>query len=160
MDTESSKPRNPFGVQDAPDPDGADVIAFAAQTELTGAVDDPNGRAWGSSLGDEQRDSIEGEWSSRWNGGVDGTIAGDSTESWKMGKARVNSLGGRVYILFDWNGGSRRALIDARRYEPNRLMGRYINLSDPTITRQWVGLVVDNRRIDGRWTNGRLDFRR
>jgi hypothetical protein len=24
----------------------------------------------------------------------------------------------------------------------------------------WVGLVVSDRRIDGKWTQGRLDFRR
>ena len=160
MDTESSKPRNPFGVQDAPDPDGADVIDFAARTELTGAVDDPNGQAWGSLLGTEPPNSIQGSWSSRWNGGVDGTIAGDTEETWKVGNARVHSAGGRVYILFDWDCGARRALIDARLSEFDRLVGRYINLSDPSVTRPWTGLVVNDRRIDGRWTNGRLDFRR
>jgi hypothetical protein len=39
-------------------------------------------------------------------------------------------------------------------------VGRYINLGNPAITQPWVGLIVDNRRIDGRWPNGRLDFRR
>jgi hypothetical protein len=59
-----------------------------------------------------------------------------------------------------WNSGAGRALIDARRSGSNQLLGRYINLSDPTITRPWVGRIVDNQRIDGCWTNGRLDFRR
>jgi len=26
--------------------------------------------------------------------------------------------------------------------------------------RPWIGLIVSNERIDGRWTGGRLDFRR
>ena len=38
--------------------------------------------------------------------------------------------------------------------------GKYINLTDPKVTRPWIGLIVSNRRIDGRWTGGRLDFRR
>jgi hypothetical protein len=91
---------------------------------------------------------------------VDPTIAGDTVESWKMGNARVHSIGERVYLLFDWDDGARQALIDARRSGPNRLLGRYINLSVPTITQPWTGLIIDHGRIDGRWTNGRLDFRR
>jgi hypothetical protein len=41
-----------------------------------------------------------------------------------------------------------------------RMVGRYLNLGKPEITRPWVGLVVDESRIDGYWTQGRLDFRR
>ena len=44
--------------------------------------------------------------------------------------------------------------------EGARLVGKYINLTDPKITRPWIGLIVSNQRIDGRWTGGRLDFRR
>jgi hypothetical protein len=159
MNTPSTPTRNPFGVQDAPEPDGADVTDFAARVDLTGAADDPNARAW-CGAGGAEAPSIAGNWSSRWNGGVDGTIAGDTADRWKPGKAEVKLVGDRVYVSFDWGNGARRALIDARRRGSNRLVGRYINLSDPTITRPWVGLIVDNRRIDGRWTNGRLDFRR
>ena len=35
-----------------------------------------------------------------------------------------------------------------------------MNLGNTSIVRTWVGLVVDPRRIDGYWTEGRLDFRR
>ena len=160
MKAESSEARNPFGVRDAPDPDGVDVTDFAARAELSGGADDPNARAWCGPCGDGQRDSLEGGWSSRWNGAVDPTIAGDTKESWKMGNARVHSIGERVYLLFDWANGARQALIDARRSGHNRLLGRYINLSVPTITQPWTGLIIDHGRIDGRWTNGRLDFRR
>jgi hypothetical protein len=67
--------------------------------------------------------------------------------------------GDRIYLLFDWEGGARRGLIDARR-EGTRLVGKYINLTDPKVTRPWIGLIVNNLRIDGRWTGRRLDFRR
>jgi hypothetical protein len=158
---DSPDPRNPFGVEDAPDPNGPDVDAFAAEVHLIGSPDDPNARPWHSSSGSQQQqDSIEGDWSSRWNGSADPSIAGDAKETWKQGKAEVQVVGERVYMLFDWDNGNRQALIDARRAGPDKLVGRYINLSDPTITRPWVGLIVDNRRIDGRWTNGRLDFQR
>jgi hypothetical protein len=54
---------------------------------------------------------------------------------------------------------ARRGLIDARR-DGARLVGKYINLTDPKIMRPWIGLIVSDLRIDGRWTGGRLDFRR
>ena len=55
---------------------------------------------------------------------------------------------------------ARRGLLDARLVSAETLVGRYVNLSDPTITQPWVGLIVDNGRIDGRFPLGRLDFRR
>jgi hypothetical protein len=151
--------RNPFGVQDAPDPDGPDVDAFADSVELRGGADDPNAQAWGSRA-DEVPDSIAGAWSSRWNGGADPTLPGDTAQAWKEGKATLEVAGGRFYLMFDWAGGVRHALLDVRYIAPDTLVGRYINLSSPEITRPWIGLIVDNWRIDGRWTNGRLDFRR
>jgi hypothetical protein len=69
-------------------------------------------------------------------------------------------VGERVYLLFDWDHGARRGLIDARREDAKRLVGKYINLTNPAITRPWIGLIVSNERIDGRWLGGRLDFRR
>jgi len=158
-DESSPASRNPFGVQDAPDPNGSGVDDFAAQVHLSGSAEDPNARAWRSSPGDEQ-DSMEGAWSSRWNGGADPAIAGDTEEAWKQGRGELRVVGDRVYLLFDWGGGARQALIDARRDGPNTLMGRYVNLSDPAITQPWAGLIVDNRRIDGHWPHGRLDFQR
>jgi len=77
----------------------------------------------------------------------------------RAGKPEVRLSGERVYLMFTWDHGARRGLIDARR-EGARLTGKYINLTDPKITRPWAGLIVSNQRIDGRWTGGRLDFRR
>lgn len=161
MNRQASTRRNPFGVADVPDPNGTDVEGFAAKVDLSGSANDPNAQAWPAALGVATApDSIEGSWRSRWNGGADPTIAGDSCEAWKDGRAEVKMEGDRVYILFDWNDGARRGLLDARHDGPNRLKGRYINLSDPSITRPWAGRIIDKRRIDGRWTSGRLDFRR
>jgi hypothetical protein len=152
--------RNPFGVMDVPDPNDQEVEAFAAGAKLEGSVDDENAGAW-RTVGDADRcDVIEGAWFSRWNGGADPTIPGDAKEKWKQGRAEARMARERLYLLFDWDGGARRGLIDARRDGANRLVGKYINLTDPTITRPWIGLIVSNRRIDGRWSGGRLDFRR
>lgn len=159
MNTNTSPSRNPFGVEDAPEPEGADIEAFAENIELHGGPDDPNAPAWGTPVNDASS-SIVGAWSSRWNGGADPTIPGDSEAAWKQGKATVRVAGSRFYLLFDWDGGARQALLDVRYVDPDMLVGRYINLSNPAITQPWVGLIVDNRRIDGRWPNGRLDFRR
>ena len=73
--------------------------------------------------------------------------------------AKSGSWHDRVYFYFEWDEGARKGLIDAQR-EGTRLVGKYINLTSPAITRPWVGLIVDNRRIDGRFPEGRLDFRR
>lgn len=143
--------RNPFGVADVPDPDGDDVRAFAATVQLDGGADDPNASAWSGAAG---------AWSSRWNGGADPAIPGDMPALWKAGRAEVIARDDRIFILFDWNDGARRGLLEARRDGGALWLGRYLNLSDPTIARPWVGLMVGDARIDGRWTNGRLDFRR
>ena len=151
--------RNPFDVMDVPDPNDQEVLEFAAGARLTGRSDDENARAWAPASGRDEHGAIEGDWSSRWNGGADPTIPGDTANKWKQGPAEVRAAGDRLYLLFDWNNGARRGLIDAHR-EGTSLVGKYINLTDPTITRPWIGLIVSNQRIDGRWTGGRLDFRR
>jgi hypothetical protein len=151
--------RNPFGVMDVPDPNDLAVQEFAASATLAGGSDDENANAWPSSGSHDQYGAIEGYWSSRWNGGADPTIPGDAQNKWKQGQAEVKTTGDRLYLLFDWNNGARRGLIDAHR-DGAKLIGKYINLTDPKIVRPWVGLIVSHQRIDGRWTGGRLDFRR
>jgi hypothetical protein len=152
--------RNPFGVMDVPDPNDAEVAQFAGSTTLQGSTDDVNAETWGMADGLEQPDSIEGNWSSRWNGGADPTIPGDAADKWKQGRGEARTAEDRVYLYFEWDSGARKGLIDARREGERRLVGKYINLTSPAITRPWTGLIVDNRRIDGRFPEGRLDFRR
>jgi hypothetical protein len=152
--------RNPFDVMDVPNPNDQEVLEFAAVTSLAGTSNDENARAWGAPSERNQHDTLEGNWSSRWNGGADPTIPGDAKDKWKLGRAEARTADERVYVLFDWNNGARKGLIDARREGTTRLVGKYINLTDPKIVRPWVGLVVSNQRIDGQWSGGRLDFRR
>jgi len=158
MNSNNQNRRNPFGVMDVPDPDGADVMQFAGTATLDGAEDDVNASAWATAEG-SPHETIEGNWSSRWNGGADPTIAGDSAEKWKQGRGEARITGDRVYLYFDWDSGARKGLIDAKR-EGQRLVGKYINLTSPAITRPWIGKIVSEERIDGRFPEGRLDFRR
>ena len=151
--------RNPFDVMDVPNPNDQEVLEFSVGAKLAGTADDENAKAWTAAIAWRQIGAIEGKWSSRWNGGADPAIPGDAANKWKQGQAEVKVTGDRLYLLFDWNNGSRRGLIDAHS-EGARLVGKYINLTDPKITRPWIGLIVSNQRIDGRWTGGRLDFRR
>jgi hypothetical protein len=152
--------RNPFGVMDVPDPNDQEVMQFAGVATLEGSSDDENAAAWGTAGRTTRYDTIEGDWSSRWNGGADPTIAGDAADKWKQGRAKARIIGDRIYLSFDWDSGARKGLIDARREGPQRLVGKYINLSNPAITRPWIGRIVSEQRIDGRWPQGRLDFRR
>jgi hypothetical protein len=159
MNSDNQSKRNPFGVIDVPDPDGADVLQFAGTATLDGAADDVNAAAWATAKGAGQPETIEGNWSSRWNGGADPTIAGDTADKWKQGRGEARVAGDRLYLYFDWDSGARKGLIEARR-EGRQLVGKYINLTSPAITRPWVGKIVNDQRIDGRFPEGRLDFRR
>ncbi len=160
MNTKNATQRNPFGVMDVPTPNDEEVAQFAASATLGGSADDDNASAWSDTDSGGERGTIEGHWSVRWNGGADPTIAGDAPDKWKQGRAEVKIAGDRVYLRFDWDSGARKGLIDAQRVGSQRLVGKYINLGNPEITRPWTGLIVDDRRIDGRFPEGRLDFRR
>jgi hypothetical protein len=152
--------RNPFGLMDVPGPNDREVAQFADSATLEGSEDDDNASAWATAGSGERHDTIEGDWSSRWNGVADPTIPGYAAHKWKQGRAEAKITDERMYLLFDWDNGARRGLIDAKRTGPRRLVGKYINLSNPAITRPWIGLIVSDQRIDGRWPQGRLDFRR
>src|SRR4051794_34135759 len=152
--------QNPFGPRDVPDPTGADVGESAAFAVLHGLEDDVNAAAWSDLPRPAGSSAIEGRWSSRWNGGADPTIAGDTPEAWKQGRGELKLQDDHAYLLFDWDNGKRKGLIDARRNGATGLVGKYINLTNPQIVRPWIGLIVSETRIDGRWTGGRLDFRR
>src|SRR3954463_5755853 len=131
--------RNPFGTIDVPDPNGADVAEFAAIAVLYGLEDDANA-AWTDVSKSASPGSIEGRWASRWNGGADPTIAGDTPDTWKQGRAELRMQGDRAYLLFDWDNGRRRGLIEARRDGATGLAGKYINLTNRDIVRPWIGL--------------------
>jgi hypothetical protein len=144
---------------DVPNSNDFEVARFAATATLEEFAD-ANAEPWAAANKSDPHGTIEGNWSSRWNGGADPTIPDDARYKWKRGSAEARIIGERVYLLFDWDNGARRGLIDAMRENPQRLVGKYINLSNPAITRPWVGLIVSDQRIDGRWPQGRLNFRR
>ncbi|MDB5579414.1 MAG: hypothetical protein JWR80_4590 [Bradyrhizobium sp.] len=152
--------RNPFGVMDVPSPNDQDVVEFASRRILNFSADDENAKEWNIAGSRGVHNDIKGNWSSRWNGGADPTISNDANHKWKPGQAEGRLAEERVYLFFNWDSGARKGLIDARRDGLDRLVGKYINLTAPDITRPWVGLIVSNQRIDGWWPGGRLDFRR
>ena len=154
---EGLESRNPFGVMDVPNPNDFEVARFAAGATFE-EFGDANAEPWGAA--NKSDGTIEGNWCSRWNGGADPAVPDDAAYKWKRGSAQARIIGTRVYLLFDWDRGARRGLIDAMREAPQRLVGKYINLGNPAITRPWVGRIVSDQRIDGRWPQGRLDFRR
>jgi hypothetical protein len=145
------KTRNPFQVKDVPDPDGEDVKAFAANVKLAGGAKDANAEQWAANATPGKSGSLEGEWSSRWNGGSAGN-------DWIAGTATVKKVGDRVYILYKDRTGT--YLIDAKPQGKTRLVGRYLSQESDGDTSPWVGEIVDGERIDGQWTMGRWDLRR
>lgn len=131
--------RNPFGTIDVPGPNGREVVEFAATATLAGGKADVNAASWGAPP--SYADPLEGAWASRWNGGADPTIPGDTPDHWKQGRAELRVTGERVYLRFDWDNGRRHGLIDARRDGAHRLVGKYINLTNPAIMRDRKSVV-------------------
>jgi hypothetical protein len=76
------KTRNPFNVEDVPEPDGEDVKAFAAKVQPSGDSKDANAAQWAEKSTSRTAGSLDGEWSSRWNGG-------SAAKDWISGTANV-----------------------------------------------------------------------
>jgi hypothetical protein len=142
--------RNPFAVDDAPDPTGADVTDFASSLPAS-TPDDDNAVAWVAIA--TSGDGLEGAWSARWRGGQD--------EDWQQGVATVRRADGKVFILYKDAG---TYLIEATEQQDKDggalLTGRLVNVDKPSETSPWVGRVVTPYRIDGYWKKGRWDLRR
>jgi hypothetical protein len=143
--------RNPFRWPDVPDPDGADVYAFADKVKLAGGASDPNATAWPRAAVAATR-GVDGVWASRWK-------KHKTQDRWVAGTAEVKSVHDRVYIFFTQDNGVKH-LIDALRVGNDRLVGRYHDPLKPRDSTPWVGRIVDHQRIDGEWGEGRWDFRR
>ena len=138
--------RNPFSVEDVPEPTAADVEDFA--TTVRPAPDpsrDDNALAWVTVA--TEADGLEGAWTSRWRTG-DG--------AWQQGVATLRLDADRVFILYRDAG---TYLIEAVR-RGDRLVGRYVNVNHPSDTSPYYGVIRDNYRIDGYWARGRWDLRR
>jgi WD40 repeat protein len=145
---EREKSRNPFNVKDVPDPDGEDVRAFASKVKLTGDAQDANAEQWVAKATAGKKDSVDGEWSSRWKGPPE--------NEWIAGTATVKKVGNWIYILATDRTSIR--VIEAKLQGKSRLVGRYMDLEG--IPYPWVGEIVNDERIDGDYGEGRWDFRR
>ena len=138
--------RNPFQVPaDVPDPTGPDVELFAQGLEPGDPTQDENAVAW--VIVATKADGLGGAWSSRWRSG-----GGE----WHQGVATMVLSPDRAFILYRDAG---TYLIEAER-RGDRLVGRYVNLNIPADTSPWVGVIIDDYRIDGHWSKGRWDLRR
>ena len=144
-----------------PDPLGEDVVAFAAQSTLRGDENDVNAKVWATWETDDQDwETINGRWRGRCCG-YDGVLSND--ENWWTWKGQIREINGWVHIFMYNQAGP--IIIKAKR-EGNRLVGRRIFLHDICVSGPWVGVIVDNRRIDGEYEDygnkckGRFDFRR
>lgn len=141
--------RNPFGLPDVEHPFGPAVKEFIQGTRLAGSDADENAPAW-TAVAAPGAASIDGQWASRWK----------DTGDWTTGRATIRTKGDRIYILYRDSGG--RYLFELRYGQGNtqRLVGRYVNLGDEDDNGPWVGRIIGNDRIDGKWNGGRWDFRR
>lgn len=138
--------RNPFSVPaDVHDPNGPDVEAFAERTPATELDHDENAMAWVAIA--TEHDGLEGAWSSRWRQGA---------KEWQQGVATLQIAGDKVHIIYR-DGGT--YLFEGTR-RGNRIVGRFVNTTNPGDSSPWVGQIVSNSRIDGHWGRGRWDFRR
>jgi hypothetical protein len=80
--------------------EGNDVDKFASKAKLTGGKTDKNAKTWNSKRLKAKRNSIDGNWESRWNDN-------SSPDEWAQGTAEVTSSGNRVHILYkDTSGGN------------------------------------------------------
>jgi hypothetical protein len=143
--------RNPFEVKDVPNPDGEDVQAFAREAKLPADKKDDNAPQWSEKVTEGKPGTLDGEWSCRWSS------VGGGVTNWYFGTATVRTVKDRVYILCKDETGT--FLIDTLR-KGNRLVGRYMGIWSNSDSTPWVGVIVDNERIDGIWSGGRWDLRR
>jgi hypothetical protein len=142
---DEKKTRNPFGVADVEDPYGDDVKEFAKGVKLAGDDKDKNAEQWVDTETAGKADSLDGEWSGRWEGG--------------SGTAKVKVIKDRVYVLYKDDNAS--WILEAVKEGKDRLVGRWVQVGNADDTGPFVGLIVNNERIDGTWGEGaRWDFRR
>ena len=144
--------RNPFGVEDVSDPYGPDVRRLAAAVKLSGGSNDRNAEQWAPATVAETG-ALSGSWFSRWAAGT-------------FGIAVIRVVGDKVFALYTNAAGAMSGktwILEAVLESDNRLVGRWVQVGNPSDTGPFVGLVVSKERIDGVWNwrgTERWDFRR
>lgn len=142
--------RNPFEVADVRNPYGPDVKNFARTVELSGGADDKNAEQWVKIETEGTPGSLDGAWFGRWEQG--------------NGVAKILADKDRVFVLYTDKEGrlkNRTWLLEAVREGKDRLVGRWVQVGNPRDTGPFVGLIVNDGRIDGTWGGkSRWDFRR
>lgn len=143
------KARNPFDVEDVPDPDGQDVKAAVARMKLPGGDKDKNAEQWVKEASAGKPGTLDGDWSGRWDGA--------------SGTAKIRVIKDRVYVLYTDTDGQLKGttwLLEAVQEGKGRLVGRWMQVGNSGDTGPYLGLIVDGERIDGTWGDSRWDFRR
>jgi hypothetical protein len=138
-------------VKDVRDPDDEGARAFASKVKLVGDAQDANAVQWVAKATAGKHDSVDGEWSSRWSGGL-------AKSEWIAGTATIKTVGNWIYILYTDRTGL--YLLETRLQGKSRLVGRFMQLGDESESLPWVGEIVNFERIDGEWIHGRWDLRR
>jgi hypothetical protein len=145
--------RNPFGVADVADPVSSEVRQLAERVSLQGDGADQNAEQWAPEATGHGGRGVDGAWYGRWEAGT-------------AGAARIKIGGDRLFALYtDYNGrmAGKTWLIEAQILEKGRLVGSWVQVGDRSDTGPFVGLIVDDERIDGIWSwdgDRRWDFRR
>jgi len=148
--SQSVSVKNPFGVKDVGGINYDEIKKFALTCVLDGSDNDPNAEKWATPQRmDGETGTIEGNWSSRWNGGSMGS-------EWQKGKAQVKRANNVYFILYE---DKAKYLIEGKM-ENDSLIGKYVNQNNETDAGPWIGKVVNKDRIDGQWSQGRWDLRR
>jgi len=134
-----------------PDPLGMDVMNFEVAVDFVKNANHFNSTNWSRLKGNKGYESIEGFWSSRW--------FNDSSQSIKWYEGTSHLISSNSWILIYHEDSTSQYVIKAKQFG-SKLIGRYVNMKIKTDTSPWIGLVVSNRRIDGKWLEGDWDFRR
>jgi len=147
----------PLGIDTLPIADNAMVLNATIQSEPD--AEDPNASDWCTTGNDADYHSFDGLWKSRWK--ISSPSSVRRNEGWHEGTATLKTGGQWVFI--EYQDPTSTYFIRARRIGSDRLVGRYMNGEVDEDTTSWVGIIVDNRRIDGYWfspDHGRWDFKR
>jgi hypothetical protein len=147
----------PVGINTLPIADNAMVLNATIHPKTD--AEDSNASDWCATGNHADYHSLDGLWNSRWQ--ITSHLSARRNEGWHQGTATLKTSGQWVFIKYQ--DPTNTYFIRARRVGSNRLVGRYLNGEVDEDTTSWVGVVVNNRRIDGFWfspDHGRWDFRR